>query len=228
MGGGGQKPATKWLATAGFGIWTPDTNETQVEMDERSNANRFTFSVREKGGLKQWASFPGQRCSSTRVETAAAVMSLVQSVAIHMGTDSAAMMGKARKLQTVAINLMDSVVNNWRPSRNPFGKPWGLQTDGDLWKNMWDATLIRGPKAHCITKVKGHATAKDVGNQLATQRDKEGNDEADDCATKGVDSMGLKNATMWLARRHEAYTGLMKRIYIMIIKVLQKKKGSKN
>ena len=75
-----------------------------------------------------------------------------------MGTDSAAMMRKARKLQTAAVNWMDSVANNWRPSRNPFGKPWGLQTDGDLWKDMWEATLIRGPKAHCITKVKGHAT----------------------------------------------------------------------
>ena len=40
--------------------------------------------------------------------------------------------------------------------------------------------------------------------------------------------MGLKNATMWLARRHEAYTGLMKRIHIMIIKVLQKEKEVRN
>ena len=77
---------------------------------------------------------------------------------------------------------------------------------------------------HVGCRVEGHATAEDVGNQLATQRDKQGNDEADDCDTKGVDSMGLKNATMWLARRHEAYTGLMKRIHIMIIKVLQKEK----
>ena len=85
---------------------------------------------------------------------------------------------------------------------------------------MWEATLIRGPKAHCITKVKGHATAEDVDSGVATQRDKDGNDEAYDCATKGVKSMGLTNVTMWLARRHEAYKGLMKRIHIMIIRVL--------
>ena len=36
--------------------------------------------------------------------------------------------------------------------------------------------------------------------------------------------MGLTNVTMWLSRRHEAYKGLMKRIHIMIIKVLQKEK----
>ena len=122
---------------------------------------------------------------------------------------------------------MGSVVNNWRPSRNLFGKPWGLQTDGDLWKNMWNATLIRGPKAHFITNVKGHATAEDVGKQLATQRDKDGDDEADDCATRGVESMGLTNVTMWLARMHEAYIGLMGRIHIMIIKVLQKEKEAR-
>ena len=83
---------------------------------------------------------------------------------------------------------------------------------------------MRVPKAHCITKVKGHATVEDVANGRATQRDKAGNDEADDCATNGVNSMDLTNVTMWLARRHEAYKGLMKRIHIMIIRVLQQEK----
>ena len=36
--------------------------------------------------------------------------------------------------------------------------------------------------------------------------------------------MGLTNATMWLGRRHKAYKGLMERIHIMIIRVLQKEK----
>ena len=93
---------------------------------------------------------------------------------------------------------------------------------------MWGATLIRGPEAHCITKVKGHATAADVEKQLATQEDKEGNDEADDCATRGVKTLGLTNVTLWLARRHEAYIGLMERIHIMIIRVLQKEKEERN
>ena len=100
----------------------------------------------------------------------------------------------------------------------------GLQKDGDLWKNMWEATLIRGPRAHCITKVKGHATKEEVDKGIATAKDKKGNDQADECATKGVNTLGLANATMWLSRRHEAYIQLMKRIHVMIIRVLQKEK----
>ena len=173
--GGVKNPANKWLATAGFGIWTPNL---ATDQDQEEQGVELTLSAKEGGGLKQWASLPGQRCSSTRVETAAAIRALVRRKVIHIGTDSAAMMGKAIKLQTAAATWMDSVARNWRPSRNPFGKPWGLQTDGDLWKDMWEATLIRGPAAHCITKVKGHATEKDVASGLATQRDKEGNDEA--------------------------------------------------
>ena len=105
------------------------------------------------------------------------------------------MLGKAKKLQEAAVSWMESVSKNWLPKRNPFRKPWGLQTDGDLWKTMWQATLIRGPEAHHITKVKGHATAEDVANGRATPKDKSGNDEADDCATKGVEAIGISNAT---------------------------------
>ena len=135
-----KNPANKWLATVGFGISTPNVSTNEITIDARGvdqdetplggdgppDATLFTFSAKVGGGLKQWASLPGQRCSSTRVETAAAIISLICSKAIHMGTDSAAMMCKARKLQTAAVNWMESVVNNWRPSRNPVGKPWGL------------------------------------------------------------------------------------------------------
>ena len=137
------------------------------------------------------------------------------------------MLEKATKLQEVAVNWMESVRNNWLPKRNPFRKPWGLQTDGDLWKTLWEATLIRGPEAHCLTKVKGHATADDVANGRATPKDKGGNDQADDCATKGVDSLNLTNATKWLSKRHDKYKELLQRIHIMIVKVLQKEKESR-
>ena len=88
--GGVKNPANKWLATVGFGIWTPnvvtnvltdeamgmDQNDTPVEGDAPLDTTLLTFSAKEDGGLKQWASQPGQRCSSTRVETAAAIISL--------------------------------------------------------------------------------------------------------------------------------------------------------
>ena len=74
----------------------------------------------------------------------------------------------------------------------------------------------------CITKVKGHATKDDVAKGLATPKDKDGNDEADDCATKGVESIGIKDATNWLDKRHNRNKALMDRIHVMIIKVIQK------
>ena len=103
-----------------------DQDDTPVEGDASLDTTLLTFSAKEDGDLKQWASLPGQRCSSARVETAAAIISLIRRKAVHMGTDSTAMMSKARKLQTAAVNWMDSVANNWRPSRNPFGKPQGF------------------------------------------------------------------------------------------------------
>ena len=59
---------------------------------------------------------------------------------------------------------------------------------------------------------------------MATPKDKNGNDEADDCATKGVDSMGLTNATKWLSKRYSGYKDFIDRVHIMIINVLKKEK----
>ena len=81
---------------------------------------------------------PGQRCNSTRVEIAGAIMAMVKKKALHIGTDSAAMLGKALKLKEAATKWTHQVQQKWMPTRNPFRKPWGLQTDGDLWEVMWE------------------------------------------------------------------------------------------
>ena len=122
--GGVKRPTNKWLATAGFGIWTPVAERNDLDSAE---AESYTNQVSEDGGMKQWASLPGQRCSSTRVETAATIVALVRNKHIHIGTDSAAMLTKATKLQKAAVSWMDSVLNNWLPKKNPFGKPWGFR-----------------------------------------------------------------------------------------------------
>ena len=62
---------------------------------------------------------------------------------------------------------------------------------------------------------------------IATPKDKCGNDEGDNCATKGVVSIGLANATKWLSIRHNGYKALLERIHVMIIKVLQTEKDVK-
>ena len=118
--GGVKNPANKWLATAGFGIWTP---EAGTEEEASGDAVELTFRAKEGGGLKQWARLTGQRCSSTRVETAAAIIALSRPKFIHIGTDSAAMLHKALKLQKAAATWMDSVANNWLPREIHLGNP---------------------------------------------------------------------------------------------------------
>ena len=72
---------------------------------------------------------------------------------------------------------------------NPFGKAWGVQVDGDLWEQAWNAVLSRGIGNQYLTKVKGHATEEDVSKGLATREDREGNDNSDKLADKGVEEV---------------------------------------
>ena len=70
--------------------------------------------------------------------------------------------------------------------KNPFRKPWGLQADGDLLEQAWEAVLQSGHAAQTLTKVKGHATEEQVNKGLVRPCDKSGNDWADDFANRGA------------------------------------------
>ena len=69
--GGVKDPKNKWFATAAFGIWTPVISKLE---DGSGGEVELTHSSIDVDGFRQWASLPGQRCSSTRVETACAVV----------------------------------------------------------------------------------------------------------------------------------------------------------
>ena len=90
---------------------------------------------------------------------------------------------------------------NDRKRGNPFGKAWGLQTDGDLWKQAWLAVLKRGTGNQSLRKVKGHATEKDIENSISNPDDKEGNDVSDKLADKGVEAI----TGIGLAKNQEAH-----------------------
>ena len=47
--GGVENPTNKWLATAGFGIWTPGYGNDEPEDDE---AQGYTNQAREQGGTE--------------------------------------------------------------------------------------------------------------------------------------------------------------------------------
>ena len=75
-------------------------------------------------------------------------------------------------------------------TRNPFGKEWGLQRDGDMWKVAWQAIGVRGFESQNPRKVKGHATGEDISEGRSNEQNKAGNDYADDLADDGVLSIG--------------------------------------
>ena len=67
----------------------------------------------------------------------------------------------------------------WQHKRRPM-------TNADLWRELDKIIEERPPGAVAITKVKGHATERDVSLGLVTRADKAGNDAADAMAVAGA------------------------------------------
>ena len=62
----------------------------------------------------------------------------------------------------------------------------GHAKDGDLWEIFHEVIKQKGHLAVKLTKVKGHATEEHIKEGISKQRDKEGNDYADQNADRGV------------------------------------------
>ena len=70
-------------------------------------------------------------------------------------TDSASMMSKALKLIAAVEKLMEEKKKGIvKLRRNPFGKAWGVQVDGDLREQAWLAVMKRGTWKQSLRKVK--------------------------------------------------------------------------
>lgn len=197
--------------------------------EDPDGTGRFMLELENEEGTSQWNSIPGQRCDSTRVELAAAIVAMMRNGTVHIGIDSAAMLSKARKLIQVAIEWCTDSQPDWLPKRNPCKIPWGLQTDGDLWLVYFEAILARGPGSNKLYKVKAHATAKDIREGEANHVDKIGNDKADDAATKGIEHLNgmskhVLEAINWLAERLEKYQKFMQRVHRVIMEVIKAEK----
>jgi hypothetical protein len=83
----------------------------------------------------------------------------------------------------------------------------------------WKAICTRGVENQTIRKVKGHATAKDVQDGVATKEDKIGNDISDTNADIGVAKIKgpcLVKLASWIVERHNNYTAFMGRIHKVI------------
>ena len=103
----------------------------------------------------------GQTLTSTRLELMAWIRVLALPFRSCYATDSAAMLGKAVRLIEAARNEECSEAQGSHrtktriKAKNPFKKPWGLQTDGDLWQQAWIAVVQRGAANQSLRKVKG-------------------------------------------------------------------------
>ena len=193
-------PTKWWAALAGHGMWVPDWNKPGEVKVERSETSYHAAGL-------------GQISSSTRQELAAWVRTLALPIRSRYATDSASMMDKAIQMMKAAAKYEEQ--DKSQRFRNPFKKPWGMQTDGDLWEQAWTALLARGTGNQQIRKVKGHATEEMVLNGTVKKEDKIGNDKSDENADLGVLSIhgvGLLKLAKWLAQRHDKYGKLMKRI----------------
>ena len=65
-------------------------------------------------------------------------------------------------------------------------RPWSTQKDGALWKIFNEMEKIKGAGSIRISKVKGHATEKNIQDGTSTLKDKKGNDRADSAADEGA------------------------------------------
>ena len=69
---------------------------------------------------------------------------------------------------------------------NPFKKPWGVQTDGDVSEQVWEAIQTRGCDNETVWKVKGHGTQEDLDKSVSKPTDTNGNDKSDALAYHGA------------------------------------------
>ena len=109
----------------------------------------------------------------------------------------------------------------------PFKKPWGMQTDGDLWQVAWEAIIARGSGNQDIRWVKGHATNEDIRQGRSSSSDQKGNDRSDTNADKGVEMVageGLVTLAKWAAQRYEGYLKFMAKVHTMIAAVTMAEK----
>ena len=230
-------PTCWWAALGGFGTWMP-----RWAQEEETSA--FGAAIGQTGSstrteLMAWLSVLTLSIRSNYATDSAAMLGKAVRLiaAVQKQEDehrSRREHSNTSALQSDAVEDGHASVGMTSPpsssqqsksysnkSPNPFGKPWSVQTDGDLWELAWEAIIKRGAANQKLRKVKGHATPEDVTSGVA-QADKEGNDKSDEIADRGVHSIGgagLVKLANWAASRHDKYKKFMARIHKLIVAI---------
>ena len=128
------------VGTGGFGVWWPRQDHS-TEYKSQMPAETYAHQDVTDHVIGLWNKMAGQANSSTRMEIAGSLIAMTRAIPLRIASDSKAMIDKAMALRQHAIDRNSDPEAAWWPKRNPMGKPWGVQADGDLWKLMWEALL---------------------------------------------------------------------------------------
>ena len=135
-------PTCWWAALGGFGAWMPNWSHEGHQIPIQNETSSFGAIV-------------GQTGSSTRTELMAWLSVLAMPIRSNYATDSAAMLRKALRLTDAVHKHEAAPASSIRIKlQNPFGKPWAVQTDGDLWEQAWAAVSKRGAANQKLRKGK--------------------------------------------------------------------------
>ena len=123
---------------------------------------------------------------------------------------------------TDSRSYCDKVNRLLNGERLTLRKPWGIQTDGDLWEIMEQVIRLKGIGSLRVTWVKGHASQEHFEVKLSSPFLKRGNDKADLLADRGVTSHteGLLHLAYFYVAKQKASCNLLARIHSMFIRVL--------
>ena len=156
----------------------------------------------------------GRGISSTRAELAAAILGLAAPRALHLASDSRAMLLKLEY-------IVKSKRNVWR------ARPWSITRDGDLWQ-LQEHVLRwrRGSQSTKVSWVKGHASDAHIANGISTDRNAFLNDCADRTAERAHElHAALVRICNKFHKRHEYYVDRLVELWKMYACVLRQHDG---
>jgi ribonuclease HI len=151
--------------------------------------------------LNHSAPLGGPHQTNQRAELAAVIHAIMQEKRLlHVKSDSA-----------YVVNGCNRYLSAWAAVN------WHKVKNADLWKQLHNLTQSRAPGSFSISKIKGHATAKDVRLGKVRLADKVGNDAADYLATLGALSHAPSADAVLKAELRLAVTKDVQRLMVDIL-----------
>jgi hypothetical protein len=234
--GGLTAPTNQHLGLAAAGIYCPNRFVAEHDAGDALLPQETQFEHAYSKGRDRCIllPIPGRINSSTRSEAHGLLIAICTKGAVHIGIDNLTVVERASQLLNLAEHLCTTrqieatsstrhglAFEIARRLRKPERKHWAMQRDGDVWAAIWNVMLAKGPSTIRVSKVKGHATERDVAEGRSTAVHRLCNNVADGLVKEAtaLHGKGTNDLAYWLEARHMLYTTLMKSIQIFIITI---------